>query len=80
MPYGQLHYPFENKSFFEGGAFPADFVAEGEDCDLRLIVGQIYTHASIHLTGIFGLLLPTSDTLDLLPFLCTVLWEIPHVK
>ena len=28
MPYGQLHYPFENKEFFEGN-FPADFVAEG---------------------------------------------------
>ncbi|DBA71115.1 hypothetical protein WJX79_007299 [Trebouxia sp. C0005] len=30
MPYGQLHYPFENKDFFEGN-FPADFVAEGID-------------------------------------------------
>lgn len=30
MPYGQLHYPFENKGFFEGGGFPADFVAEGK--------------------------------------------------
>ncbi|KAL3138515.1 hypothetical protein ABBQ32_006299 [Trebouxia sp. C0010 RCD-2024] len=30
MPYGQLHYPFENKEFFEGN-FPADFVAEGID-------------------------------------------------
>ena len=29
MPYGQLHYPFENKDFFEAN-FPADFVAEGE--------------------------------------------------
>ena len=29
MPYGQLHYPFENKEFFEGN-FPADFVAEGK--------------------------------------------------
>ena len=28
MPYGQLHYPFENKEFFESN-FPADFVAEG---------------------------------------------------
>ena len=28
MPYAQLHYPFENKDFFEGN-FPADFVAEG---------------------------------------------------
>ena len=28
MPYAQLHYPFENKEFFEGN-FPADFVAEG---------------------------------------------------
>ena len=29
MPYGQLHYPFENKDFFETN-FPADFVAEGK--------------------------------------------------
>ena len=29
MPYAQLHYPFENKEFFEGN-FPADFVAEGK--------------------------------------------------
>lgn len=26
MPYGQLHYPFENKELFEAN-FPADFVA-----------------------------------------------------
>ncbi len=30
MPYGQLHYPFENKALFEEN-FPADFVAEGLD-------------------------------------------------
>jgi len=30
MPYGQLHYPFENKERFER-CFPADFVAEGLD-------------------------------------------------
>ncbi|KIY91595.1 isoleucyl-tRNA synthetase [Monoraphidium neglectum] len=30
MPYGQLHYPFENKQLFESN-FPADFVAEGLD-------------------------------------------------
>lgn len=30
MPYGQNHYPFENKELFEKG-FPADFVAEGID-------------------------------------------------
>lgn len=28
MPYGQWHYPFENKEFVEGG-YPADFIAEG---------------------------------------------------
>ena len=28
MPYAQLHYPFENRDFFEAN-FPADFVAEG---------------------------------------------------
>lgn len=30
MPYGQGHYPFENKEKFEG-SFPADFIAEGLD-------------------------------------------------
>jgi isoleucyl-tRNA synthetase len=30
MPYGQSHYPFENKKTFEGN-FPADFIAEGID-------------------------------------------------
>ena len=28
MPYGQQHYPFENKELFMEG-FPADFIAEG---------------------------------------------------
>ena len=30
MPYAQLHYPFENKKFFEDN-FPANFIAEGLD-------------------------------------------------
>ncbi len=30
MPYGQAHYPFENKEAFEK-TFPADFIAEGID-------------------------------------------------
>ncbi|MFH1193740.1 MAG: isoleucine--tRNA ligase [bacterium] len=30
MPYGQKHYPFENKEEFETG-FPAEFIAEGQD-------------------------------------------------
>ncbi|MBU4421647.1 isoleucine--tRNA ligase [Candidatus Parcubacteria bacterium] len=30
MPYGQMHYPFENKKKFEAG-FPAEFIAEGQD-------------------------------------------------
>ena len=30
MPYGQMHYPFENKTKFEAG-FPAEFIAEGQD-------------------------------------------------
>jgi isoleucyl-tRNA synthetase len=30
MPYAQLHYPFENRTFFEEN-FPADFIAEGVD-------------------------------------------------
>ena len=32
MPYAQWHYPFENKDKVEdGGAFPANFIAEGVD-------------------------------------------------
>jgi isoleucyl-tRNA synthetase len=32
MPYAQWHYPFENKDLVDkGGAFPADFIAEGVD-------------------------------------------------
>jgi isoleucyl-tRNA synthetase len=30
MPYGQFHYPFENKKSFEA-SFPAEFIAEGVD-------------------------------------------------
>ncbi len=30
MPYGQMHYPFENKKKFEN-SFPAEFIAEGQD-------------------------------------------------
>lgn len=30
MPYAQVHYPFENKEFFEKN-FPADFIGEGLD-------------------------------------------------
>ncbi|MDR3079304.1 MAG: isoleucine--tRNA ligase [Rickettsiales bacterium] len=38
MPYAQLHYPFENREYFENN-FPADFIAEG-DGQLR---GWFYT-------------------------------------
>ena len=31
MPYGQHHYPFENKDNFEKKFFPANFIAEGLD-------------------------------------------------
>ena len=31
MPYGQMHYPFENKDLMENGGFPAQFIAEGLD-------------------------------------------------
>lgn len=31
MPYASNHYPFENLKTFEGGTFPADFIAEGLD-------------------------------------------------
>ena len=31
MPFAEVHYPRENKEFFEGHHFPADFIAEGLD-------------------------------------------------
>ena len=31
MPYGQRHYPFENKDTFDTEFFPADFICEGID-------------------------------------------------
>ncbi len=31
MPYGKVHYPFENKDTFLGKYFPAQFIAEGLD-------------------------------------------------
>ncbi|MDO9576786.1 MAG: isoleucine--tRNA ligase [Candidatus Cloacimonadales bacterium] len=31
MPFGQWHYPFENKDRFEKELFPADFISEGID-------------------------------------------------
>jgi isoleucyl-tRNA synthetase len=31
MPYGQHHYPFENKEYVEDTAYPADFIAEAID-------------------------------------------------
>lgn len=48
MPYAQLHYPFENQSYFEAG-FPADFIAEGLD-QTR---GWFYTLMVIS-TGLFN--------------------------
>jgi isoleucyl-tRNA synthetase len=47
MPYGQNHYPFENKGRFES-RFPADYIAEGLD-QTR---GWFYTLV-IHSTAIF---------------------------
>lgn len=48
MPYAQLHYPFENKDYFNNG-FPADFIAEGLD-QTR---GWFYTLMVIS-TGLFN--------------------------
>lgn len=31
VPYGQLHYPFENSTYFDGKEYLSDFVAEGLD-------------------------------------------------
>jgi isoleucyl-tRNA synthetase len=47
MPYGQNHYPFENKERFEEG-FPAHFIAEGLD-QTR---GWFYTLV-VHATALF---------------------------
>jgi isoleucyl-tRNA synthetase len=47
MPYGQNHYPFENKERFERG-FPAHYIAEGLD-QTR---GWFYT-LMVHATAIF---------------------------
>ncbi len=47
MPYGQNHYPFENKERFEA-RFPADYIAEGLD-QTR---GWFYTLV-VHATAIF---------------------------
>ena len=47
MPYGQYHYPFENKERFERG-FPAHYIAEGLD-QTR---GWFYT-LMVHATAIF---------------------------
>ncbi len=48
MPFGQLHYPFENKTTFEDN-FPADFIAEGLD-QTR---GWFYSLLNLSV-GIFG--------------------------
>jgi isoleucyl-tRNA synthetase len=48
MPYGQLHYPFENKELFEN-TFPAEFIAEGLD-QTR---GWFYSLLNLSV-GIFG--------------------------
>ena len=48
MPYGQAHYPFENKAKFEKN-FPAEFIAEGAD-QTR---GWFYTLMVLS-TGLFG--------------------------
>jgi len=62
MPFGQFHYPFENKELFEN-SFPADFIAEGLDQTrgwfyslLNLSVG-IFEKASYKNVIVNGLLL-----------------------
>ncbi|KAA6317222.1 MAG: putative Isoleucine--tRNA ligase, partial [Streblomastix strix] len=49
MPFGQLHYPFENKDVF-ANSFPAEFIAEGID-QTR---GWFYTLLVVS-TAIFGM-------------------------
>ncbi len=62
MPYGQAHYPFDNKEKFEKG-FPADFIAEGIDQTrawfyyLHIIAGGIFNKKAFKNVIVNGIVL-----------------------
>ena len=62
MPYGQAHYPFENKKKFEKN-FPADFIAEGIDQTrawfyyLHVIAGGIFEKEAFKNVVVNGIVL-----------------------
>lgn len=62
MPYGQWHYPFENKELFNEN-FPADFIAEGMDqtrgwfYTMHVISGAIMEEPSFFNVVVNGLVL-----------------------
>ncbi len=62
MPYGQTHYPFENKEKFEK-SFPADFIAEGIDQTrawfyyLHIIAGGIFNQKAFKNVIVNGIVL-----------------------
>ncbi|MDP6205869.1 MAG: class I tRNA ligase family protein, partial [SAR324 cluster bacterium] len=62
MPYGQQHYPFENKEVFEAN-FPANFIAEGVDqtrgwfYTLVVIAQALFDKPAFHNCVVNGLIL-----------------------
>ncbi len=62
MPYGQQHYPFDNKETFEKG-FPADFIAEGIDQTrawfyyLHVVAGGIFNKKAFKNVIVNGIVL-----------------------
>jgi isoleucyl-tRNA synthetase len=65
MPYGQMHYPFENKEEFEK-LFPADFISEGLDqtrgwfYTLMVLSTALFDKPAFKNVIVNGLLLATS--------------------
>jgi isoleucyl-tRNA synthetase len=62
MPYGQLHYPFENRARFEE-TFPAQFIAEGLDqtrgwfYTLHVLAGAVFESPAFRNCVVNGLIL-----------------------
>ena len=62
MPYAQVHYPFENKEFFEKN-FPAKFIAEGLDqtrgwfYTLHVLAGHLFNKPAFENLIVNGLVL-----------------------
>ena len=64
MPYGQSHYPFENKEFFDSH-FPADFINEGLDqtrgwfYTLTILAAALFKKPAFNNCVVSGLVLAT---------------------